>query len=454
MSAPLVWIVLPIIIGGISFFFRRMKILVWITLTFISLLLTLIAWFFPIGELVNLGPWYFSINESLEFAGRQFVLENSDRWLIIAIYFTQTYLYFGSKFTKVSSLFLPLGFLFSALLVASISVQPILYAALLIEMAVLIGVPLLSPPGKKAEHAILIYMTFLSLGLPFMIIGGGMISSLELDELGIPNILPSLVVLGIGFAFLLAVFPLNPWVPLLLEKGDLYSSVFVLTVFPTSVIALVIRFTSQYTWIIESNLLQYFGILMIITGGTWVIFQRNLGRMLGYAIIIDIGYSLLAISQSDGYPIFVGLLIPRIIAYGIWALGLSIISDQEKDLNFRSVQGLGRQFPLIVAGVLIANFSVAGIPLFASFPYLLWLWNQLAETSIFIAIVLLLSNAGLMIGALRSLAVLVMGSEIVEAKASATTRILIILFILGVFAIFIMGIFPNWHYFMFMQFVP
>lgn len=452
MSAPLIWIVFPIFIGVISFFFRRMKTLVWISLTSISLLLTLIAWLFPIGELVNLGPWYFSINENLEFAGRQFVLENSDRWLIITIYFTQTFLYCGSKFTKVSSLFLPLGLLFSALLVASFSVEPILYAALLIELAVLIGVPILSPPGKKVEHAIMVYITFLSVGLPFMIIGGGMISSIELDELGFPNILPSLVVLGIGFAFLLAVFPLNPWVPLLLEKGDPYSSVFVLTIFTTSVIALVIRFTSQYSWIIESNLLQYFGILMIITGGAWAIFQRNIGRMLGYAIIIDIGYSLLAISQSVGYPIIVGLLIPRIIAYGIWALGLSFISDQGMDLNFRSVQGFGRQYPLIVFGVLIANFSIAGIPLFASFPYLLWLWKQLAETSVFIAIVLLLSNVGLMIGALRTLAVLVMGPKIVEPKTSATTRFLGLLFILGVLTLVIMGIFPNWHSLILMQF--
>jgi formate hydrogenlyase subunit 3/multisubunit Na+/H+ antiporter MnhD subunit len=431
-----------------------MSILVWITLTLISFILTLIAWLLPIAELVNLGPWYFSINANLELAGRRFVLENSDRWLIIAIYFSQTFLFLGSKFTKVSSLFLPLGVLLSALLVASISVQPIFYAALLIEIAVLIGVPLLSPPGKKPDHAVLVYITFLSLGLPFMIFGGGMISGLELDELIFPNILPSLMVLGIGFAFLLAVYPLNPWVPLLLEKGNPYSTVFVLVLFPTSVIALLIRFTNQYPWILESNLLQYFGILMVITGGSWAIFQRHLGRILAYAIIIDIGYSLLAISQSDGFPILVGLLIPRIVAYGIWALGLSYISDQGIELNFRSVQGFGRQFPLIVFGIIVANISLAGIPLFASFPYLLWIWNQLAKTSIFIAILLFLSNVGLMLGALRSLAVLVMGSEIIEPKAGVNQKILKILLLLGVLAMLIMGIFPNWHYLIMMQISP
>jgi formate hydrogenlyase subunit 3/multisubunit Na+/H+ antiporter MnhD subunit len=254
--------------------------------------------------------------------------------------------------------------------------------------------------------------------------------------------------LGIGFAFLLAVFPLNPWIPVLLEKGNVYSSVFVMTVFPTTVIALLIQFTNHYPWILETNLFQYFGILMVFTGGAWAMFQSNLGRILGYAIIIDIGYSLLAISQSVGLSIFLGLLIPQIIAYGIWALGLSFISDQGTNLKFRSIQGFGRHVPLVVFGVIVANFSVAGFPLFASFPYLLWLWNQIAETSIAIAIVLLLSNVGLMIGALRSLAVLVMGSDTVEPKLISDTQIINILIIIGVLAIVIMGIFPNWHYLM------
>lgn len=56
MSAPIVWIVFPILVSVFSFFFRRKKILVWITLSLISFVLTLIAWFLPIGELVNMGP--------------------------------------------------------------------------------------------------------------------------------------------------------------------------------------------------------------------------------------------------------------------------------------------------------------------------------------------------------------------------------------------------------------
>ena len=63
-------------------------------------------------------------------------------------------------------------------------------------------------------------------------------------------------------------------------------------------------------------------------------------------------------------------------------------------------------------------------------------------------------SGGLMIGALRSLAVLVMGSEIIEPKARANQKVLKVIFILGVLAMVVMGIFPNWHYLIMMQFSP
>lgn len=446
MSAPIIWIIFPIIIAGIAFFFRRWKSVVRITLTLITLLLAFSAWLVPIGEILTLGPWVFTVNDRLVFAGRQFVLDNPDRSLLIVIYLTLSYLFSGSMSAKVSSLFVPLGLAIGAILVASLSVQPFLYAALLIEVAVLIGVPLLSSPGKSVKRGVLFYMIFLSFGFPFMLVGGGMISSAAVSGTNFTNLLPTLMVLGFGFAFLLAIFPLNAWIPLLFEQGNPYTSVFVLSVFPTTIIALLLQFTSQYPWLLDFDIIQLIGALMVVTGGIWAAFQRNLGRMLGYAIIIDIGYSILAISQPEGLPIYIGMVLPRILAYGVWALGLSLIREQVVNLDFRSVQGLGRQFPLVALGVIVANFSLAGFPLLASFPFLLALWNQLTQTSTSISLLVLLSSIGLLIGALRSLAVFVMGPEVLDPKAHKNTHASEILLLLGVLAIVVTGIFPNWVY--------
>lgn len=325
MSSPVIWIIFPVIVAGIAFFFRGWKRIITVTLTFITLLLALCAWWMPIGELSSIGPWTFTITDRLVIAGRQFILGNNDRSVLVVVYLTLTFFFSGSLFAGVSKFFAPLGLAMSALLVASLSVQPFLYAALLIEVAVLIGVPLLSPPGKQVEPSVLRFLLFMSFGFPFMLIGGGVLSSGEIDLLNLEELVPALIILGLGFAFLLAIFPLNTWIPVLMERTNPFTSVFVLTLFPIIVIVMLLRFIRQYPLLLDFDIIIFLGALMIFTGGLWAAFQRDLGRLLGYAVIIEIGYSLLAISLVNNLSLYSTMLIPRIVAFGVWGLALSLI---------------------------------------------------------------------------------------------------------------------------------
>lgn len=443
MSSPIVWIIFPMIVAVIGFIFRRWKSTVTITLTLVTMFLTLFALLVPIGEQISLGPWAITIADRLTFVGREFVLEDSDRPMLVVIYLTLAFFFFGSLSSRVSKFFVPLGLAMASMLIASLSVRPFLYAALLIEVAVLIGVPLLSPPGKPVERGVLRYVSFLSIGFPFMLIGSGLLSSVVVDLTRLDNLIPALVILGLGFAFLLAIFPLNTWIPLLLEWTQPYPSTFVLSVLPMVVIALLFRFMYQLPWLLDTGIILFIGTLMVISGGLWAAFQRDLGRMIGYAVIIQIGYSLLAISQPDGTPIYFAMFLPRILALGVWALALSLIKEQVGDLKFRSVQGLGRQIPLVALGVLIGHFSLAGFPLLASFPLMLALWGQLVNTSWIVALLVLLGSIGLLVGALRSLAVFVMGPEQMHPQKYNINRVTQTLLLLGSIAIIMAGLFPQ-----------
>jgi formate hydrogenlyase subunit 3/multisubunit Na+/H+ antiporter MnhD subunit len=364
----------------------------------------------------------------------------------MVIYLTLTFFFLGALSAGVSTLFVPLGLAMSTLLIASFSVQPLLYAPLLIEVAVLTGVPFLSPPGRLVERGVIRYLTFLSLGFPFILIGEGMLSSRGYDGSNLEDILPAVIILGFGFAFLLAVFPLNSWIPKLLEEAHPYPSIFVLTILPTIVTTIFIRFSNQYPWLLDLDILIFLGILMIFAGGLWAVFQNDLGRLLGYAVIIEIGYSILALGQFENLPLYSMMLFTRILALGVWALGLSLINKRVDNLRFRSVQGLGRQIPVVVLGVLIAHFSLAGFPLFASFPWLLLLWSQLAQTSSIFSLLVLLGSFGLMVGALRTFAVFVMGSEDILQKESRISKLSQILLIIGITLIVLAGLFPRWFY--------
>jgi NADH:ubiquinone oxidoreductase subunit 2 (subunit N) len=137
------------------------------------------------------------------------------------------------------------------------------------------------------------------------------------------------------------------------------------------------------------------------------------------------------------------MLFPRILALGVWALSLTLMRERIDDLKFRSVQGIGRHNSVVVLGVLIPHFSLAGFPLLAGFPVLLTLWTQLAQRSSTITILVFLSSISLLIGGVRSLAVFVMGSDEMASQEKLTGRASQLLIILGISTILLAGIFPG-----------
>ena len=443
MSTPLIWIAFPGLLAVAGFFLRRWKRAVAGVLSATTLLLAMLAWFAPIGETFRLGPWAFTLSDRLVLAGRLFLLDVSDRPMLVTVYLTLAFFFIGSVTAGVSKLFVPLGLAMGAILVGSLAVEPFLYAALLIQLAVLVGVPLLSPPGREVDRSVLRYLTFLSFGLPFLLFSGWLLSGLNVEIITPSEILPALVFLGFGFAFLLAVFPLNSWIPMLTSRVHPYAATFIIILLSTLVLTLLIRFIESYPWLLNFEIIQFLGVLIVFTGGLWAAFQRDLGRLLGYAIIIEIGRSILAISQPGGITVYQAMIFPRLLALGVWALSLSLLRKQTPDLSFRNVQGMLRYSSLISAGAIVGHFSLVGLPILAGFPIQLMFWSQLAQPSFMVAFLTLLGSFGLLVGGLRSLAVLLMGPE--ERTPGVTeSRSAQVLMILGLLAIIVVGLFPQW----------
>jgi NADH-quinone oxidoreductase subunit N len=446
MSSPVLWIGIPLFSALILFFLRRWKSWVIAAGTLICLVLATLAWQVTLGDIVVLGRWSFTISDRVIFFGRQLILDNGDRSILALIYLVTAFWFGGAISVKVHRMFIPLGLGMVAILVAALSVEPFLYAALLIQIAILMCVPLLSPPGKEIQPGVLRFLSYQSLGMPFILFAGWLFSGVEITIGDLALAYRSVVMLGLGFAFLLAIFPLYTWITMLSEEAHPYIAAFVFITIPSVVTLFGFAFISRYPWIgdigVVLPVLRIIGVLMVASGGVMAAFQRHLGRILGYAVVVEIGRAVLALSLPEGQAIYHAMLLPRVLALGVWALALSIMRYFSEDLRFKTIQGLGRQFPVLGVSVAIAQLSLGGFPLLAGFPVYLILFRELSQISSTLGLWNLLGSFGLLVGSFRSLAVLVIGPEDIKLDG-AKPEIHQILLVIGVVGILFIGLFPQ-----------
>ena len=417
MSAPFLWIIFPLIIAVILWFLQRRTTLVIALATTLCALLALLAWTVPIASAVKLGPWSFEVQSSLIVLGRQFVLDPGDRSFLTMVYGIGAFWFFGVRIGGAHRHFIPIGTAILALVVAAMAVQPFLYAALVVEIAVLLSIPMLVPPGRVVGQGIVRFLIFQTLALPFLLFAGWAAAGVEANPTDSRLLLQAVIFLGLGFAFWLAVFPFYTWVPLLSEETHAYETGFILGLLPSVVLLLMLNFLDNFAWLRAYPLLpvglQLCGALMVVTAGIWAAFQKTLPRLFGYAVIMESGFALLSISLQSlvGLEVFAASLFPRMLGLALWALAMSVFEEQGITPDFDGIRGQFRRYPLISSGLVLAYFSLAGLPLLGGFPTRLVLFENLAQNSLPIMLWVLLGNVGFLLSGLRMLAMLVSGSQ-------------------------------------------
>jgi formate hydrogenlyase subunit 3/multisubunit Na+/H+ antiporter MnhD subunit len=416
----------------------------------LALLLCLLAALLPIDTAVSLLGLSFRVDSAFEVLGRRFALLGSDRLVLVLVFGLLSLWFYAALASGIARRLVAFGLVISALLVASLAVEPFLFGAVLIELAVLVAVPLLSPPNQPAGRGVLRFVIFETLAMPFVLLAGFLLSGVESSPGDLQLVLHAGALLALGFALLLAVFPFYAWIPQLCEEAHPYAVGFVLLLFPTAGLLYGLGFLDNYSFLRESPVLgqtlSLAGLVLVVTAGAWAAFERHIARMMGYALIVETGLSLIALSlpaQSNGIAIFLIMIVPRAVALLVWALAVTGIHILVPSLRYADLQGLARRLPVSSLGVVIASLALAGAVLLACFPSRYALLEETAAISLATTFWILCGMAGLFIGAIRTLAVFVMAPQgsVSETLESGRQRVAIGAGILG---LFIMGIFPQW----------
>ena len=447
MNAILIWIAFPILIAGLLFLLQSEKRLITLVGSGVSLTLAGMAWAFPVGTVIKLFSWNFEITGQFSVYGRQIIISSGDRIVIILLYILIAFWFIGSLATEVPSHFVPLGMVSAAVIVLGICIEPFFYAAILFEFVALLFVMLLSEVGHPPSKGVLRFLIFQTLGMLFILFGGWSLNQIDINIVDSEYLNRALILIGLGFSFLLGIFPFMTWLPMLSGENNIYLTAFMFNLFLNGAILFGIDFINQYAWINENfNLLgqlRVVGAIMLGVGGLWSMFQRNLGRMLGYAMTAEIGRSLLALSLgTQGMSMYFAVLFVQVCALSVWALSLNLLYSRTRNLDCSEMRGLARRLPFPFVGMLLAHFSLAGLPLLAGFPLYWSLGSQLTQQgSFWMAVWLLLGGSGLAIGGMRALSIFVSASENTP-DLPVLKNLPRILLVLGVLALVIFGLFP------------
>ena len=451
INTPMLWVVFPMFVSATLAILYRRRLLSTILTSITGFGLGALAAFFPEELFIAFGPLQLTFVESLTILGRQLSITYQILPFIAFIYIATGLWGLGSVLPSVPDNFRPISLVVTALLTAALSVEPFLYAALFIQAAILFSIPMLSPLEMKTDPGILRYLSLETLAMPLILLAGWLLSGVETLPPDSPLIVQSMIILGLGIGLWLAVFPFHSWVPMVSEKSHPMALSFVLFIFPTIIALFSLNFFDRYTFLRTFETLYQalliIGALMVVLGGLWTAYQENIKRAFGYSFMVETGFILLAIGLSNQAGLHWLLLLFPIHAMGFWLWGfaLSLILKKADSQFVKQLKGFARRYPIISTGLIIAQLSIAGLPLLGTFPIKIAMLSEVFTNGVALGLWIFVGNIGLFVFSIRLLVSLVQPDE--QQRGNAWTvlekRQVYIPLILMILLIILTGLFPN-----------
>ena len=410
MSAPLVWIVIPLALSAVMLAFLQNPRLLKTLGILVSLILTLIAIIQPIGNVLRVGSVVVDISPEFNILGRTLLLENSDRFALSLVYACLLVYLIVMDTKSVPAKFVPLSISITSVLISALAVRPFLYAAVLMELAVLLIILMVREKQDQPVSGIIRFLIYLTLAMPSILFAGWLIGGSQAEATIETKMMSAVAFLLFGFIIWLAVFPFHSWLPQFSQAVNPFMFSFIFSVIPVITLLVIMRYISSLLWLKSSEFLSpalmTIGLIMIVTTGLFSSVEKDLKRFLAYAVLLETGFALtmLSLQSSEGVELLYESFVPRILSLGLFGYSLSVLRDSGINFSHDGMRGMLRRFPFATVGVLTSLLSILGVPIFAAFPIRLEVMNLLSQTSQSNVLWIIAGLIGGLVGTIRTFA--------------------------------------------------
>lgn len=197
-----------------------------------------------------------------------------------------------------------------------------------------------------------------------------------------------LVFVMVGIAFKFGAVPFHMWLPDVYEGAPTSVTTFIATAVKLGALALAFRLLAgampdlKVQW---QQIMISIAILSMALGNLSAIVQTNIKRMLAYSSIAHMGYLFLGL--LCGTPTGYAAACFYMITYAVSALAvfglLTMLSSKEREFeNIEDFKGLNTRNPWLAFMMMIAMFSMAGIPPLVGFMAKLSVLQALIEAKL------------------------------------------------------------------------
>jgi NADH:ubiquinone oxidoreductase subunit 2 (subunit N) len=362
-----------------------------------------------VALLTGLLAWSFPPTNPMRLMGRLFRLDPLTQHVMALLFVMAAILFLIAWRLPQGRAFFPLALAWLGLLAAAGMSRHLGISALMVTLAAISTTPIIQGGQPGSTRAAWRFLTMMLLALPFFLLAAWRVDLYREDVDNAIYLGQAALFLALGMSIWLAVVPLHGWLTAVGAGAPSLVAALALTGFPLLALVNLLQVLTEATWFTwtaqAGRLLLTAGLISAATGGLLAAVQRGFRPLMGYAALFDLGCLLVAMAvggSNSALAFYAGLAI-RGLGLALTGAATAAVQGWAGEDGFDGLGGAARRMPLATAALMAGGFTLAGLPLTASFFPRWLLFHDLAQANPRWVWLLVAAGVGVAVGYLRGL---------------------------------------------------